>query len=1106
MNLACTSPEQDLIKAIESARTTWIGYEALALLEASNFAALWLSKKSGHIEIAQDKITSARISLAALVTSGHLAPQASERFEIDFENRDSGDLAFDNIDGATTFYSEQALNLDAPIISIAILSANAMKKGTSVIQYAAAKPFWESAFALLRDLNPKSHDMGILGVLTAEAQTRDDAKYVSLSAAIEVLERDDLSDPNKLSMIDSSLLSNAFKKRGQISLNVKGKGYEAAFRDYGEALKLSEKFEGAKQALSHKWQNEVAAIYTSRAGLKADMPGYGPEEALKDYDKAIQRRSELARKLGGDFPEDWAARHAITLLNCGELRSKIPTQKLSDADLNLSEAIKTLSDLIATSHSGRRTFWRYAMSIAYMNRANVRAKVKTIEDLEVLQDYCDGIETLETLKRDLGDKFPKEYLNGLAGLYGNRARFGSRSKAVSKADVIADYDATIDIYERMVEASGDRAPPSWINNLALSLMNRAVAKRALNEIGPLAALEDYTAAINYWKTDNFAQKLGKEHWLSTHVGAAVSRIECARKIAGTRRLNKVPEVSHFLIEALELFETAAIERLRLVSQSVTRAEQIRYIHGGRGISTFGAWLYAQLDQPIRALQFLEKQRSYLLKDNFLGNPQALAPYLGSERSKHVASLQRKIHGLRLKETSPRHNGLSPNERLALITAVDEIVELLQNEDRQNLVPNLSEREIKALAPKNGVLLVPVSSKLGTIIFIVRQDHPVTVFELPELTSNLISEWVEDLFAAEHRYISNDADIFRSGEHFNTVLHDQTRQYWDLLMGPITRHLSENLGLESAEPLTIAIQGSLDALPLHAAKYEIDGKVRYLIEDRVIRFAPGLTALNLMRRRYITSQSDKNIKSIAAFIAPVWKNITPQEDLNAAREIEWPLIQTLDWQDIQGPYIGESASLERFLSIMSRAVEAPVASDILLSTHAYFDKTSPDNSGFFLIGDDGERTILSVNDLLGLKPAMGLRHVAMPACQSAQSSLNTAADESIGLVGAMIQAGAASITSCLYPVSDKSAAMMMPAIFKEYIDNGCDNAEAMRAVVLKCLSGVEKTESSRRALRLSLPVDSSHQVSQETGSNTPEDITTLRLLDWAAFKPVCYGKS
>lgn len=764
----------ELIDALEASSRIWAKYGATLLVDATARA----------VTLAQRE-----------------RPSSAESFD--------GELT-----AAAEALAREAMQANTPLVAAAILGAVAIKLGSSTIGLVKGLSMRKRAFDLCLPILPHSYELAVLAINHADAEQNTAAKINTLDAAIEALSILSARHAAAFHPQAAHLLFLCFMKRGNARSNTKSMGMMAALEDLDRAVAVSDEFARTMSAaITHAWRNDLAAIFSNRAQVKESAGGYGPKTALEDYDRAIEIRQALADELGGKFPADWRARHAISFLNRANAKKTIRTVQPTEILADYARAVETLATVLQQPESTRHEDWRNWLAMAHLNRADVRAKGQDSGKRAALEDLTTSIGLLNGVIQRCGGHTPDDFRNNLAAAHANRAELLAKMENHRVEDVIADCDQSIEIYRGLLEKHGARAPSTWRNHLAKVLNNRAVRKRSLESFGPFSAREDYDAALAIWREDKLARHFAKEFWLSTHVGAAVCRIECG-----------------FLRDAAELLEAAALDCRQLVAESVLREEQKTHIHGGRGIANWGAWLYAQLGEPERALSFLETQRSQFLKESLLSNPTALSVRLGRERADAIVELQASIRSLRLKELKDARNGLNQEERERLIAMVRSLTQMLEQAERERALPAFTADSIADLAPSGGALLVPVTVRLGTTVFVVRRDHPIAFVSLRNLGTPRLEAWSEAFFKAETRYIERGAGAAAFIE-FDAELGTQTRQYWDEFIGPLTRQLEDAFGIPHSAPLTFATQGALDALPVHAAWRDENGARRHLIEDR-----------------------------------------------------------------------------------------------------------------------------------------------------------------------------------------------------------------------------------------------------------------------------------
>src|SRR5205814_10090103 len=91
--------------------------------------------------------------------------------------------------------------------------------------------------------------------------------------------------------------------------------------------------------------------------------------------------------------------------------------------------------------------------------------------------------------------------------------------------------------------------------------------------------------------------------------------------------------------------------------------------------------------------------------------------------------------------------------------------------------------------------------------------------------------------------------------------------------------------------------------------------------------------------------------------------------------------------------------------------------------------------------DGDLTLreLLSGEIAGLD---GLRLAVLSACQTAIRDFNRLPDAAIGLPAGLLQAGVAGVVATLWPVDDRSTAMVMVKFYENYVKSG-QLAESLR---------------------------------------------------------------
>lgn len=389
---------------------------------------------------------------------------------------------------------------------------------------------------------------------------------------------------------------------------------------------------------------------------------------------------------------------------------------------------------------------------------------------------------------------------------------------------------------------------------------------------------------------------------------------------------------------------------------------------------------------------------------------------------------------------------------------------------------MSLAQIKGLVPNSGALVLPAISSLGTSVFVFTGDtsHDLGVLLLPTLTSRVTAEWLKIFRAGDSAlYASAPSERASALRDFQEALLELGKEFWVHFYKPIIEFLRTRYQISDSGPLTVITHGDLDALPIHTALRTRDGRLRFLIEDRVLRFAPGLYSLLAMHQSEVKRKPRP--PSIAAFI-------NPTGDLTYGETVEWPLIRSLAWDGASSEHIGSgSATMSAITSIAQRLSQKESFTHLHFITHGQFDADSPESSGILLSSGQGEPAVtLTVLDVLRLPRMRGLELVCLSTCQSALSDVSKSTDEFIGMTTAFILAGAGSILGTLYSIRESSAAVVMSAVYGELLatrslEHPLDVAEAFQKIVVERLRSDPGQEHKNQA---------------------------ISLADWAAFRPVC----
>jgi CHAT domain-containing protein len=266
------------------------------------------------------------------------------------------------------------------------------------------------------------------------------------------------------------------------------------------------------------------------------------------------------------------------------------------------------------------------------------------------------------------------------------------------------------------------------------------------------------------------------------------------------------------------------------------------------------------------------------------------------------------------------------------------------------------------------------------------------------------------------------------------------------LDPVARALIDPLRphLDGIDAVCIVPHGYLFYLPFHAFRGP-DGT--YLIEERAVVYAPSAALMMLARLHRKPARP-------ARFLG---LGTGRQADPPARRqdfEDEARAIASLSmWQDYEA-LTGAAASAS---ALLERGRTADV---VHCACHGHFDASDPLASGLLL--SDGQQLpelrpdgapprefLLSARDVAAAPLQADL--VYLSACVSGRHDIQPG-DEILGLVRALITAGAASIVASLWPVAAwGSTRLLMETFYKRWLVDGRPKARAIQEAQLETLA-------------------------------------------------------
>jgi CHAT domain-containing protein/tetratricopeptide (TPR) repeat protein len=228
-------------------------------------------------------------------------------------------------------------------------------------------------------------------------------------------------------------------------------------------------------------------------------------------------------------------------------------------------------------------------------------------------------------------------------------------------------------------------------------------------------------------------------------------------------------------------------------------------------------------------------------------------------------------------------------------------------------------------------------------------------------------------------------------------------------------------------------GNLGLLPWHAATYRFGqdaGQGVCLIDEFTVTYAPSARALSGSRR------AAAGRPPVSTFVGvgdpqPLPPSLGPLP--HAVHEVEGirALLPTAWRTSTLYGHAATGAAVERLL---------PQAGVLHLACHAYFDPEQPLDSGLALANGQPStlRDMLSADANLLAQAHL----VVLSACRTAVTETSRLPDESVGLPGGYLQAGASTVIGSLWPVADMSTALLFIRCYELMLARRLSPAQAL----------------------------------------------------------------
>ena len=770
-----------------------------------------------------------------------------------------------------------------------------------------------------------------------------------------------------------------------------------------------------REALPHEWadaQINLGAAYWSRIhGERAD----NLERAIAAYETALTVRTREA------LPRAWAE----TQSNLGvAYETRIRGER---AD-NLEKAIAAYEAALTvrTREALPREWAGTQVNLGVANWIRIRGdRAENLERAIAAYEAALTVRTREALASEWA-----ETQNNLGVAYWSRIR-GERADNLERA--IAAHEAALTVRTR------EALPREWAetqSNLGVAYETRIRGERAGNLEKAITA---YEAAL----TVTTREALPRDHLrIGQQLGGVLSEGRAWRR-------------------ADQAYASARDAFLLLFGQGLNEAGAQNLIGAAGLLFAEAAFAAVELGDSEKALALASEGRARLmavaLKLQTLDLP--------GEKRRRLDTLRADI---RLQERAAE--ATQGADRAAAVEKLvglrQELLGLVNDADAAAATGRTSALEqARALAGKGGAVVVPIVTRFGVKILIVRSglDPAVltpghnrrgvgaeraasagrstasapastralglTPLDLPELTTASLDALIRGgdktggwLDAYDINDITNDEELERRWPEWLAAINGLGPELWRLFGARLDAAL-KGAGVPKGARIVWQPTGALGILPLGLAQNP--GSKHRLADDYEIVYAPNLDAL--------ASAQVQIARPAPATLAAV---VNPTGDLAAAGQ-EGRLVASRFPSNARTVLEGSAATADAVLAALKGRSYWHFAS------HGTFSWTDARKSGLYMAGPD----LLSVGRLLEADGLGRPRLVVLSACETGLYDISRNPDEFIGLPGTFTALGAAGVLGTLWPVSDTATALLIAKFYELHLGERVPPPTALRRAQL-----------------------------------------------------------
>jgi CHAT domain-containing protein len=760
-------------------------------------------------------------------------------------------------------------------------------------------------------------------------------------------------------------------------------------------------------------------------------------DRVTNVERAIELLEEALKvRTREDHPEEWADTQA-------GLANALQRRLRADAAQNIEQAIQAYRAAFQAWPRERNPA-RWAMIQRNLAEAYRHRVLGPPEENQETAIACFQEALAVYTPQEHPDPWASVH-NSLANLYCNRLK-GDRAANIETG--IDHYNQALQVYTRAAY------PRQWAqtqNNLANAYCEREAGNPVENLHTAIALYRDCLEVRS--------RQAYPLEWAATHnnLGTAYAdlrqwdrAVEHFRQALEVRTVDALPDKAlqtarnmgklHFergeWRQAIEAYRVAQAGSDRLYQQAFTEAGKHAEIGRVAEVGHPMAYALARAGDLEQAALALERERARLLAEA-LACDRAMLDRLGDqERKKYEEAVYRirALEGeLRAVELGAQGAAGRPTTARSFVEIAEELKSARRELDQAigavrraaGDADPMAQAEFKDVAEAALVgrpLVYLVATSAGGLALVV-QPGSIEAIWLNGLTDQALLERVQRWFqvyaihqAAVVRREKNSLDSARRA--WFAVVEDTTHWLWAAVMGRLVARLH---GLGHAQA-TLVPTGLLAFLPLHAAWRPSDNGSarRYVLDDLAIAYAPSARALTHARRMaavpgarlFAVENPDGSLPYAAREVAAVKNHFTE-------------------------PWVvrGEHANRGTALSALSEC-------DVYhFACHGRNDWQFPLKSALGMSGG----APLTVNDVLSMERPIQIqaRLAFLSACETGLVGTELP-DEVVGWAASFIQAGAAGVVSTLWPVADKSTALLAERFYAGWKGQGMEPLQALVA--------------------------------------------------------------